>query len=103
MRQNPEWVNFIKEQYPPGTRIRLTEMRDPYAPVPSGTEGTVDFVDDACGIHMRQETKAEEKTGAGATGPPEKHTVPPPRDLPRCEAAHIPASALSAGVRTVPA
>jgi hypothetical protein len=53
MRQNPEWVNFIKEQYPPGTRIRLTEMRDPYAPVPSGTEGTVDFVDDACGIHMQ--------------------------------------------------
>ncbi|MET0016683.1 MULTISPECIES: DUF4314 domain-containing protein [Eubacteriales] len=53
MRQNSEWVKFIKEQYPPGTRIRLTEMRDPYAPVPPGTEGTVDFVDDACGIHMQ--------------------------------------------------
>lgn len=53
MRQNPEWVKFMKEQYPPGTRIRLTEMRDPYAPVPPGTEGTVDFVDDACGIHMQ--------------------------------------------------
>ena len=53
MRQNPEWVKFMKEQYPPGTLIRLTEMRDPYAPVPPGTEGTVDFVDDACGIHMQ--------------------------------------------------
>lgn len=53
MRQNPEWVKFMKEQYPPGIRVRLTEMRDPYAPVPSGTEGTVDFVDDACGIHMQ--------------------------------------------------
>ena len=24
-------VNFIKEQYPPGTRIRLNSMDDPYA------------------------------------------------------------------------
>ena len=23
-------VNFIKEQYPPGTRIRLNAMDDPY-------------------------------------------------------------------------
>lgn len=53
MRQNPEWVKFMKEQYPPGTRIRLTEMRDPYAPVPPGTEGTVDFVDDAGQFQMQ--------------------------------------------------
>ena len=32
MRQNPEWGKFMKEQYTPGTRVRLTEMRDPYAP-----------------------------------------------------------------------
>ena len=24
-------VNFIKEQYPPGTRIRLNSMKDPYS------------------------------------------------------------------------
>ena len=53
MRQNAEWVKFMKEQYPPGTRVRLTEMRDPYAPVPSGTEGTVDFVDDAGQLQMQ--------------------------------------------------
>lgn len=53
MRPHPEWVKFMKEKYPPGTRVRLAEMRDPYAPVPPGTEGTVDFVDDACGIHMQ--------------------------------------------------
>lgn len=53
MRQNPEWVKFMKEQYPPGTRVRLTEMRDPYAPVPSGTEETVDFVDDAGQLQMQ--------------------------------------------------
>ena len=26
-------VNFIKEQYPPGTRIRLNAMEDPYPAV----------------------------------------------------------------------
>ncbi len=52
MNQHPEWVKFMREQFPPGMRIRLTEMQDPYSPVPSGTEGTVTFVDDACQIHM---------------------------------------------------
>ena len=28
-------------------------MNDPYAPVPPGTRGTVDFVDDAGQIHMK--------------------------------------------------
>ena len=46
-------VNFIKEQYPPGTRIRLNAMDDPYAPVLPGTEGEVDFVDDEGQIFMK--------------------------------------------------
>ena len=46
-------VNFIREQYPPGTRIRLNAMDDPYAPVLPGTEGEVDFVDDAGQLHMK--------------------------------------------------
>ena len=40
-------VDFIKEQYPPGTRIRLNSMEDPYHPILPGTEGEVDYVDDA--------------------------------------------------------
>ena len=46
-------MNFIKEQYPPGTRIRLNSMDDPYHPILPGTEGEVDFVDDEGQIFMK--------------------------------------------------
>ena len=46
-------VNFIKEQYPPGTRIRLNAMDDPHHPILPGTEGEVDFVDDEGQLHMK--------------------------------------------------
>lgn len=35
------------------THIRSTEIQDSYAPVPSGTEGTIYFIDDAGQIHMQ--------------------------------------------------
>ena len=34
-----------KKLYSPGTSIELISMKDPYAPVPAGTGGTVSFVD----------------------------------------------------------
>ena len=40
-------VEYTHSCYPPGTRIILNSMNDPYAPVPSGTKGTVRYVDDA--------------------------------------------------------
>jgi len=46
-------VENIKRTYPPGTRIELISMSDPYAPVPSGTKGTVSFVDDMGTIHPK--------------------------------------------------
>lgn len=48
-----KFVEFIKEHYPPGTRIRLDSMEDPWHPIPSGTEGAVDFVDDEGQIFMK--------------------------------------------------
>ena len=38
---------FTRLSYPPGSRILLYQMTDPFAPVPSGTRGTVRYVDDA--------------------------------------------------------
>ena len=44
-------VEDIKKTYPPGTRIELLSMNDAVATVPSGTRGTVSFVDDIGTIH----------------------------------------------------
>ena len=43
-----EQVESIRKNYPPGMRIVLNNMNDPYSPVESGTRGTVRYVDD-CG------------------------------------------------------
>ena len=40
-------VEFTPSCYPPHTRIVLSSMTDPYAPVEPGTRGTVRYVDDA--------------------------------------------------------
>ena len=41
-----------KAAYPPGTRVMLLNMNDRLAPVPEGTRGTVNHVDDLGQIHM---------------------------------------------------
>ena len=45
-------IEQTKQEYPPGTRLELKEMDDPYAPVQPGTRGTVAVVDDLGSIHM---------------------------------------------------
>ena len=49
---NKDRIEYLRKMYPEGTRIKINEMNDPYHPVPSGTLGTVDRVDDAGTIHM---------------------------------------------------
>ena len=44
-------VERIKAQYPEGTRICCDNMSDDPRPIPPGTMGTVQFVDDIGSIH----------------------------------------------------
>ena len=42
-----EQVESIRKNYPPGTRVMLNNMNDPYSLVELGIRGTVRYVDDA--------------------------------------------------------
>lgn len=46
-------AQIYKDAYPPGTRVMLLHMKDPYSPVEDGMRGSVDFVDDIGQIFMR--------------------------------------------------
>ena len=48
-------VEKLRKEFPVGCRIVLDEMDDRQAP-PRGTQGTVQFVDDAGTIHVQWDT-----------------------------------------------
>ena len=45
-------IEYLKKQYPPGTRICLDSMGDDPRPIPAGTKGTVVAVDDIGQLHV---------------------------------------------------
>lgn len=49
---NKQELAALREKYPPGTKIILHHMNDPFG-VPDGTIGEVVTVDDAGNIHMK--------------------------------------------------
>ena len=52
MRIRPEVLQELRKDFPQGTRVVLEEMCDPYREMPEGLKGTVQYVDDAGGIHI---------------------------------------------------
>ena len=47
---NRQMVEWYKNSYPKGTRVEVISMDDP-RPIPGGTKGTVDIVDDMGTVH----------------------------------------------------
>ncbi|MDD3899148.1 MAG: DUF4314 domain-containing protein [Syntrophomonadaceae bacterium] len=43
---HPEMLKAIRSYYPPGTRMALVRMDDPYTRLKPGDQGGVSFVDD---------------------------------------------------------
>lgn len=44
--KNRRMAESYRQSYPPGTRLELIGMDDPFAPIPAGMRGTVNYVDD---------------------------------------------------------
>ena len=51
MLPNKQQLEALRRKYPADTKIILHRMNDPY-PVPPGTVGEVQYVDDGGNIHM---------------------------------------------------
>ena len=54
----PEVLKQLREDYPPGTKVILDEMCDPYREMPTGLKGEIMFIDDTGSAHIAWENNS---------------------------------------------
>lgn len=75
MREIPkEWLDFLREQYPKGSRVELTEMGSDPQPLPPGSKGILDHIDDLGTFHVRWDNGS----GLGVVIGEDRFTILPP-------------------------
>lgn len=52
MYPDREEVNRVKNEFPRGARVEMVSMGEDPHPIPAGTKGTVDWVDDIATVHV---------------------------------------------------